>query len=71
MINGGQDDNEPALTVHLDNSDGRFTPSRRVMLTVAYRPWWRRVLRLPANQVRSGPFKVHQWPPNLKPGETP
>lgn len=37
-------------------------PPRRVMVTIVYpRPWWRRLLRLPAVTRRAGPFEMVPW----------
>lgn len=54
---------EREITLRLDNSTGRFTPTRRVVVTTTQpRPWWRRLLRLPAKQIRRGPFVLEPWP---------
>jgi hypothetical protein len=37
--------------------------TRRVNVTIVWsRPWWRRLLHLPAKGERRGPFRVVPWP---------
>lgn len=65
----------PAPTTFLlDNSDGCVIPVMRgehlftsawghsVTFTVAQpRPWWRRLLRLPAKKITRGPYRLEPW----------
>ena len=58
---------ETTLTLRLDNTSGRFrlVPDRgqRVVVSITLpRPWWRRLLRRPAKQVKRGPFQLERFP---------